>query len=251
MANIIDMPDGGYRFVEGVFQYCAAVAALPRYRIERVRFPSVVPVAQGFARIAELLRSAGRPLTALCACELRSPAQFTDEGFHAFNRTYVGVLSEWGLMVHGANPVARSNVCPEIDPPAVPGFYAFCYTVLDDGAVPSFVIAGSGKSQEGNATYRERTVAWRDTSPAGMRAKARHVHNVMEARMAPLGFGWPEVTGVQIYTVYDVTPFLAEDIVRRGAARHGVTWHYARPPVVDLDYEMDVRGVHTERVLNK
>ena len=250
MPNTIDMPEGGYRFVEGVFQYCAGVAALPGFRIERVRFPNIVPVGHGFARIADFLRAAGRPLTALCACELRSPTQFTDEGFLAFNKSYVAVLNEWGLMARGANPVARSNVCPEIDPPAAPGLYAFSYTVPGDGAPPSFVIAGSGESQEGNATYRERTVAWRDTSPDGMRAKAHHVHNVMEARMAALGSAWPEVTGVQIYTVYDVMPFLADDIVRRGAARHGVTWHYARPPVIDLEYEMDVRGVHSEWVLS-
>ncbi len=154
-------------------------------------------------------------------------------------------------MALGANPVARSNVCPEADPAAEPGFHAFCYTVPHAGAPPSFVIAGSGESQEGKATYRERTVAWRDVSTAGMRTKAQHVHNVMEARMAALGFAWPEVTGVQIYTVYDVMPFLADEIVSRGAARHGVTWHYARPPVIDLEYEMDVRGVHAERVLSR
>ena len=218
VATIIEMQEGGYRFVEGVFQYCAGVAALPGYRIERARFAGVVPVAHGFARIAEHLRGLGRPLTALCACELRSPAQFSEEGFHAFNKGYVAVLSEWGLMARGANPVARSNVCPEIDPPAAPGFYAFSYAIPDAGAAPSFVIAGSGESQEGNASYRERTVAWRDTSASGMRAKAKHVHAVMETRMAALGFGWAEVTGVQIYTVYDVMPFLADDIVRRGAA---------------------------------
>jgi hypothetical protein len=251
MANIIEMPEGGYRFVEGVFQYCAGVTALPGYRIERVRFPHVVPIGHGFARIAEYLRAAGRPPTALCACELRSPAQFTEEGFHAFNKSYVAVLSEWGLMSRGANPVARSNVCPEIDPPAAPGFYAFCYTMPEAGAPLSFVIAGSGESQEGNASYRERTVAWRDVSSAGMRAKAQHVHNVMESRMAALGFAWPDVTGVQVYTVYDILPFLADDVVRRGVARHGVTWHFARPPVIDLEYEMDCRAVHTERVLAK
>jgi hypothetical protein len=251
MTNIIEMSQGGYRFIEGVFQYCAGVAAMPGYRIERARFANIVPVELGFARIAEFLSSAGRPLTALCACELRSPAQFTDEGFHAFNKRYVAVLDEWGLMARGANPVARSNVCPKLNAPATPGFYAFCYTVPEANSTPSFVVAGSGESVEGNATYRERTVAWRDTSPAGMRAKAHHVHNVMEARMAPLGFGWPDVTDVQIYTVHDVMPFLEDDIVARGAARHGVTWHYARPPVIDLEYEMDVRGVHAERVLGK
>ena len=34
-----------------------------------------------------------------------------------------------------------------------------------------------------------------------------------------------------------------------GAAVAGLTWYYARPPVQGLDYEMDVRGVPTERVI--
>jgi hypothetical protein len=42
--------------------------------------------------------------------------------------------------------VARSNVCPEIDPPEVLGFYAFSYTVADASAAPSFVVAGSGEA---------------------------------------------------------------------------------------------------------
>jgi hypothetical protein len=28
-----------------------------------------------------------------------------------------------------------------------------------------------------------------------------------------------------------------------------VHWYYARPPVIDIDYEMDVRGVRQEIVL--
>ena len=35
----------------------------------------------------------------------------------------------------------------------------------------------------------------------------------------------------------------AEILPRLGAAkRHGVTWHYTRPPIVSIEYEMDVRG---------
>jgi hypothetical protein len=44
-------------------------------------------------------------------------------------------------------------------------------------------------------------------------------------------------------------PFLADEIVSRGAVNSGLTWNYARPPVDGLDYEMDVRGVFTERVI--
>ena len=249
MAEIIDQPQSGYRFIKGVFQYSAGAAALPGHRIERARFANPVPLAEGFARIAAHLRARNRPLTAFCACELRSPEPFTDQGFLDFNRQYAAVLKDWGLFASGHNPVARSNVCPEIAPPAEPSFHAFSYAVPAAGAPPSFVIAGSGESIEGNKTYAERTVAWRDLSPAGLRAKARHVHDIMEARMAALGFAWPDTTDVQIYTIHDIHPFLADELVRRGAARHGLTWHYNRPPVIDLEYEVDCRGVHAEHVL--
>ncbi|MCW3475640.1 2-amino-5-chloromuconate deaminase CnbZ [Limobrevibacterium gyesilva] len=249
MAEIIDAPQGGYRFIKGVFQYSAGVAALPGYRVERVRFANPVPLLQGFARIAETLRAAGRPLAAFCACELRSPAPFTEQGFLDFNKAYAGVLSEWGLLARGDNPVARANVCPAIDPPATPGFHAFSYTVPDAAAAPSFVIAGSGEVEEGRGNYRDFTVALGDISPAGIRMKADWVLGEMERRMAALGFGWADTTGVQVYTVHDIAPFLPDALVRRGAARHGVTWQFHRPPVVDLEYEMDCRGVHSERVV--
>ena len=39
---------------------------------------------------------------------------------------------------------------------------------------------------------------------------------------------------------------MGDEIVRRGAAEHGLTWHFARPPVQGLDYEMDCRAVSVE-----
>jgi hypothetical protein len=71
----------------------------------------------------------------------------------------------------------------------------------------------------------------------------------MERRMAALGFAWRDATGVQAYTIHDLHPFLAEELVARGAAAHGLTWQFCRPPVVDLEYEMDCRAVALERVL--
>ena len=38
-------------------------------------------------------------------------------------------------------------------------------------------------------------------------------------------------------------------IVRPGAAHAGLTWHFCRPPLADLDYEMDCRAVAQERVV--
>jgi hypothetical protein len=42
---------------------------------------------------------------------------------------------------------------------------------------------------------------------------------------------------------------MADEIVRRGAARPGLAWHYARPPVRDLEFELDCRSVRVEEVI--
>jgi hypothetical protein len=244
-----DFAAGNYRFIPAVFQYSAGAAANPGYEIERVRFDKWVPLAEGFARIAQYIRAAGRPLTSFCACELRSPAAFTDEGFRNFNLHYVKTLAEWGIYDGKTNPVARSNVCPELDPPAEPSFYAFSFTRPSPGAPPSFVIAGSGESQDGAASYAERTVRYRDISPDGIREKVHYVVGVMEKRMAEFGLGWQDATATQAYTIHDIHPVLADALVSRGAARAGLTWHFARPPVIDLEYEMDCRRVTREVVI--
>ena len=243
------IPEAGYRFIPGVYQYSAGVAAEPGFRLERVRFAEPVSLMAGFARIAAYLESLGRPKAAFAACELRSPAPFTEEGFAAFNKIYGGVLQEWGLFRDGRNPVARSNVCPAIAPPEEPCFHAFVYTVPETGAAPSFAIAGSGEAAEGKGDYRSNTVALGDISPAGMLAKARWVLGEMERRMGLLGTDWRATTGVQAYTVHDMGQFFGEEIVRRGAARHGLTWQSCRPPVVALEFEMDCRGIAREAVI--
>jgi hypothetical protein len=247
MTETIDFT--GYRYIPGPFQYSAGVAALPGYAIERVRFANPVPLEDGFRRIVAFLRHAALPLTAFCACELRSPAPFTDAGFVAFNRAYVGTLERWGIFANDRNPVARSNVCPEIDPPATPSFHAFCYVTPAAPAPHSFVIAGSGESQEGTGPYRDKTVRYGEITPDAIAEKGRYVLGVMERRMAAFGTNWGSTTGVQVYTVHDLYPFLGTEIVGRSAARHGLTWQFCRPPVIGLEYEMDCRGVAIERVL--
>jgi hypothetical protein len=249
MSGTLTFAPGGYRFIPGVFQYSAGVAAEPGFRIERVRLLEPLPLAEGFERAAKFMAAAGRPPTAFCACELRSPAPFDEAGFKAFNEIYVGTLTRWGLFDGQVNPVARSNVCPEIAPPAQPSLHAFSFTTIDAAAPPSFVVAGSGEAAEGRGDYRASTVSLGDVSPAGLRNKARFVLGEMERRMAALGFSWADATASQLYTVHDVHPFLAEELAARGAMPAGLTWHFNRPPVIDLEYEMDCRGVHREHVL--
>jgi hypothetical protein len=226
------------------------VAAEPGFAITRIRFHRPVPLAEGFAQIEQAIRASGRPLTAFCACELRSPAPFTEDGFRAFNEIYAGTLRKWGVMQGDINPVARSNVCPEIDPPTEPSFHAFCYTLTATGnSPPTFVVAGSGEALEGKGNYRDHTVRRGETSPDAMREKAQYVLGEMERRLALLGFTWRDTTASQVYTVHDIHPFLADEIVRRGAAHAGLTWHFARPPVRELEYEMDCRAIASERVI--
>jgi hypothetical protein len=248
-VTIHDVTSGGYRYLEGVFQYSGGVRAFDGYRIERLRFRDPPPIARGFAQIERHLTGLGLPLASFCACELRSPAQFTEAGFRSFNEGYVKTLERWGLFAEGRNPVARSNVCPEIEPPAEPVFHAFSYARPGKAAAPSFVIAGSGEVAERGGNYRDHIVAYGDTSPAGMQKKARCVLDEMERRLGALGFGWKDTTDTQVYTVFDLHSYLADDLVRRGAARRGLTWHYCRPPIIGLEFEMDCRGVGVEYVL--
>jgi hypothetical protein len=249
MPETAEFAAGGYRFIPDVFQYSGGVAAQGGYMIERVRFKTPVPLKRGFERVEEIIKAAGRPLTSFCACELRSPAPFTEQGFRAFNEIYVVTLQKWGIYDGKVNPVARSNVCPEIEPPGEPSFHAFSFTVPASDAAPSFVIAGGAEARGGSGSYRERITRYGETTPDAIREKAVHVLGEMERRMRLLGFGWADSTATQVYTVHDLHPFLADEIVRRGAAPSGLTWHYVRPPVQMLEFEMDVRAVSRERVV--
>jgi hypothetical protein len=248
-----DFAAGNYRFIPAVFQYSSGAAAFSGFEIERVRFDRLTPLAEGFAQAAKYIQAAERPLTSFCACELRSPAAFTEAGFLAFNQHYVETLADWGIFDGTTNPVARSNVCPEIDPPSEPSFYAFSFTRRRQGAgvaaTPDFVIAGGAEARGGPGSYPERIVRYRDLSADGLKEKVGFTVREMESRLAAFGFGWKQTTAAQAYTIHDFHPVLADELVRRGAARSGLTWHFARPPVIDLEFEMDCRRVTREIVI--
>src|SRR5438045_5955240 len=213
---------GNYRFLTHAFQYSGGVAAEPGYAIERARFARPLPLAEGFDAIEASLARHGRPPTAFCACELRSPGQFSEQGFIDFNRHYVQRLEKWGIFRNDINPVARSNVCPEIDPPAEPSFYAFSYTVPGGGK--SFVAAGSGEASDGPGIYAERIIRYGDQSADGMREKARYVLGAMERRMAALGFAWAEVTATTSSSVFELHSLIAYQFVRRRPTAGRPTW---------------------------
>ena len=244
---------GGYRYVPAVFQYSSGVAAEPGYAIERARFAEPLPLAEGFRAVERHLSSIGRPLTAFAACELRSPAPFTEQGFRDFNKAYVVTLERWGIYRGGGsdfvNPVARTNVCPMYGAPREAVMYAFSYTVALAAGMskaPTFVLAGGGEALGQGASHSERIVRRGDTSPEGMREKVLAVTREMERRLGLLGFSWSDAGATQAYTVQNIGHLVGEVLAARGACAGGLNWTYAWPPVVGLEFEMDVRRVARE-----
>ena len=246
---------GQYRYIKGVFQYSGGVAAEAGFELERVRFIKALPLADAFAAVEAHLNNIGRPITAFAACELRSPVQFSDQGFYDFNKAYVTTLERWGIYQGGeqpVNPVARTNVCPVYGAPVEPVMAAFSYTVpakRGSSVRGTFILAGGGEARAQGKTYRERIVRLGDTSAEGLREKVMFVAAEMERRLGLLGFTWADALHTQAYTVQNIGHLAGEVLAARGACAEGLTWHYARPPVIDLEFEMDVRCTAREIVL--
>lgn len=242
---------GGFSFLKGISPYSAGAVASPGFEIEHATFAHPVVLRAGFDAVAKHLAALGRPKQALCGMELRSPRPFTFQGFADFNAGYVQVLKSWDILEDGLNPVARTNVAPEVSPPAEPSLYGFSYTVPSKGAPKTFIIAGAGELPEGSLDPHD-VVRRGETSPAALVDKARFVMGLMSGRLQGLGVSWSQATCSEIYTVHNIHPLLAREILGpmgRGAV-HGVTWHFSRPPIVSIEYEMDVRGVIREVLLH-
>lgn len=249
MTKAIAFEPGDYRYLPGSTKFSGGVAANEGFRIVRWRFARPAPLVDGFDIIARTLSQAGRPLTALCACELRSPEPSDDAGFAQFNRTYGSILESWGLADAASSPVARSNVCPVTEPPSEPSIFAFSYTERAAGMRPSYVLSGCAEARPGPEPYAERVVCHGDVSADGMRAKARFVRGAIESRAVNLAVSLDELTGAQAYSAYDTSDLMTPDYLPAAALRVGVTLQICRPPVIGLDYELDCRAASIEYVV--
>jgi hypothetical protein len=243
--KLLDHPLGNYRFLTGIAPYAAGVIAQPGFLIQRVQLDTPLPFAAGFARIAEYLQAIGRPHQALCAMELRIPAPLSFAGFAELNGGYRSILAEWGILVGDYNPVARTNVAPAAAAPTEPVIYAFSLTLPDPARTcgTTLIVAGAGDLRDQAELTPEAIVARGDTSVAALQTKARTVMQVMAERLHGLGADWPQVTDINLYTVHSPDLFLEPVLLPQigSAARGGVHWHYSRPPIQELEYEMDLR----------
>lgn len=246
--SLIDNENGNYRFFAGIAPYSAGVVAKPGYEIVHVMLRRTIPWRQGFDLIDGYLSSQQRPRAALCGVELRAPKPFSFAGFIEFNGGYQQLLSEWDLLVEGRNPIARTNIAPQVQPPPEPSLYGFSYTAPSTAETPpTFVIAGAGDLRDQADLRAEAIVRPGETSVAALADKVACVLDCMAERLAGVGMSWSEVTMINVYTVQPLLPHLGTLLRRMGAsAAHGLHWHYSHPPIAGLTFEMDVRGVRRE-----
>ena len=249
--QLLANPRGDYHFLSGIDPYSCGVVADPGHEVVHATLQAPLPWRQGFELIDAHLAEVGRGRAALCGIQLRSPEPFTMAGFIEFNGGYIDLLRSWGLYMGDLNPVARTNVAPAGFPPAVPSLQAFSYTTpATDGAPLTFVVAGAGELRE--AALDEDTIIRRgELGPDAMREKARHVVGIMEERLLGLGAGWDQVTTTDVYTVHLLEGLLEDAVLPTVgvAARRGLCWIPSRPPVREIEFEMDMRGIRTEITL--
>lgn len=238
---------GGYQFLSGGPPFSSGVVALPGYQIVRVVLQTPLPYRHGLTQMARYLTAQGHPAAALCSIELRSPHQLSVEAFDSFNQAYRQLLAELDMLADEHTPIIRTNVVPAVRPPAETVLYACSYTVpYTEGQAqpPAFVIGGV-------AEVRARTIApahvvrYGETSTEALRDKAAYVTGVLTTRLERLGVSWNNATTTSVYTIHPLQPLLAATLLPHfgTASAYGIQWHYSRPPVTGLEFEMDIRGI--------
>ena len=243
-------PTGNYTFIEGIGPFSSGCKAQPGYEIVHATFDPLPPLQTGFGLIERHLQSLGRPIEALCGMELRIPQPLSPQAFNEFNAPYIKQLADWNILVDGMNPVARTNVAPAVQPVTEPALYGLSYTVPSQHQGTTFVLSGSAETRRAPEGEGYEVVSHGDVSTEGLRQKAEHVRDTLTARLNELEVAWADVTTVQLYTVHNVHPLLETSLRSTQESRHGLLWHYSRPPVTELEYEMDARGVRQEYILS-
>jgi hypothetical protein len=226
-------PAGNYRYVAAPRRpFSSGIVADAGFDLVHAVFFRPVPLAAGLEAARRHVESAGRPVTALAAFELRIPEPLSREGFDAFNEPYVERMAALGLRSGDDWVTARTNVSPTTAPVAEPSLYAFTYTVVGTRPVPAFRLSGATETR-------------RDGTPAD---RLRSIVSALATPMGELGVSWEAATAVN---VYGATGAPADEVVAAfgAAALHGISWFPSLPPLRDFEFEIDARGVGMEILL--
>lgn len=252
MMDLQTHDNGRYRYLPAISPYSSGVVAAEGHELVWVVFRRPLPMADGIARAVEVTQQLAGRADALCAVALRNAAPLRLEDFATFNQHYRELLAEHGVLAADAvNPIARTNVVPTVAKPDDTVLYGFGVARRATDASPrSFIAAGAAEIRNQELS-QDAIVRPGDTSPEGLAAKAAEVLDEMERRMAGMEVGWDQVTAVDVYTRHDVVGLRDQLLERLGAgAIHGLRWFPSTPPVAGLDFEMDLRGVGAELVID-
>ena len=246
---LIENPKGNYRFIKGRNPFSSGAVADVGYQIVHAAFETVLPLDVGLVLIEEHLHTIGRPMNALSGVELRIPRALSLAEFKAFNVGYVRRLAKWDIRVGDLNPVARTNVAAEVNPVPEPGVFGFSYTVAASHRRPTWVLSGA---PEVKVVDGERAVvAPGDLSREGMRQKIAQVLDSLNVLLEEIGATWADATSIGVYTIHDIHPYLENLLLSEvpSASVRGIHWQYARPPIDDTEFEVDVRRVFQELIV--
>jgi hypothetical protein len=245
----------GFRYIPAPGSpFSSGVVAMDGYTFSRFRFRSALPLADGLAAIARTMKTLGCPPSALAALELRAPQRMTRPGFVEFNQRYLTLLKQAGSPIGDTVSIARSDMVPRFDPPAVDSLVAFTVAVQQKSSAarnggPDFLT--SGKPEQ--ASNPNRVIAAGDSSPAGMDVKARFVWDALRQTVTDLGGRWADISGTQIYMTEPLETILPAARAA-GLLPSGLTLFPGETPVIGYGeapyaFEADVRAISREEFL--
>ncbi len=203
----------------------------------------------GFARIKQHLEKLGRPVTALAACELRSPKPMSVAEFQEFNREYLKTLHEWGCRArrdqcagaqqHRADH--RGAVRLELLRLHLHGAGSECVRRLPDlGPAGDQARRARGRAhvrrprRVAEGSRREGALCrWTACARASMRSAAT-------GAASPHRRSTPCTTSARCWRTCSAELKISQI---------GVAWYPGWPPVSDMEFEVDVRRVRTELVI--
>lgn len=235
---------GSYRFLPGIDPYSSGVIADPGFEIVHATLANPLPWRDGLMAVRQYLEESGLQRHSLCGVELRCAEPHEMDGFVEFNRGYHALLEEWDLLVDGANPVARTNVAPVVSPPVETVLFGFSFTRASETEKSTFVVAGGGELPT-RKLDRDRIVRVGETSRDALLKKAECVLDIMRLRLERLDADVDLISTINVYTAHELHGILSDVVLLRlpMASQTGVHWSYARPPVREIEFEMDIRGV--------
>jgi hypothetical protein len=246
----IEHERGGYAFVPGLGFASSGVVARPGVTIVRAILPRPVVLPEAYDVVERHLDHVGRPLSALCGFELRSPAVVGLDAFLSFNREYLAQLATWGLLNDQDSPLARTNVVPRTNPPLSPSLLGFSYTAEARTSSAAFVISGVAELPDG-ANYPRDIVRRGQVDSDALLEKATFIAQRLHTIAASLGVAWDATTSVHLYSQQPIALMVQREVLGRlgPAPAHGVTWHDAAPPLLELELELDLRRHGAEELV--